>query len=231
MMAKLYSMLAIFSIATMLATGGLCTFLYGSGKINAGRLDTIAAVLRGEFDESEQETPEEAAVAEENQQEESGRAQSAEEVRAVRHQSHLRMQMLERARQDMTAQRRLLDQSLQYLIEKEEQVTQKHSDFTEQQKQLTEEVQDIGFERELEYVASLPPKQAKDHIIYTWNKRQADAVRLFMQLDVSKGKRILKEFKTPEEARITSQLLEQLRTQKLEDHASESGTTDGATTP
>lgn len=231
MMAKLYGMLAIFSIATMLALGGLGTFLYGSGKINAGRLDTIAAVLRGELDESEQEPPEEAAVAEENQRDESGRAQSAEEVRAARHQSHLRMQMLERARRDMAAQRRLLDQSLQYLIEKEERVTQQHSDFTEQQKQLTEEVQDIGFERELEYVAGMPPKQAKEHIIYTWNKRRADAVRLFMRLEVSKGKRILKEFKTPEESRIRSQLLEQLRTQEPEESANESGKTDGTTTP
>jgi hypothetical protein len=79
----------------------------------------------------------------------------------------------------------------------------------------------------VEYVAGLAPAQAKEHVLRLWKKQPADAVRLFMQLDVGRGKRILAQFKTPEELETMSQLLEQLRLQEPPEQAEGSGTTTG----
>ena len=168
MIAKLYNSLAIVAIATMLAAGGSLAFLAGSGRLSAERIDTIAAVLRGELDDdSEEDAVEEAA----EEQPEQPRGQSAEQVRQARLRDHLRSQALERAKRDVEARQRLLDQALQHLINEQEHFVDDKTKWSEKRDKFTAADQDAGFQRELEYVAGLPPKQAKEHVIRLWKMR------------------------------------------------------------
>lgn len=235
MIAKLYNALALFSIATLLALGGFGAFLAGSGRVNGQRLETIAAVLRGELDDraeeaAEPEAAEPAAEAPATAQN-VRRQPSAEEVAAARQRDHLHRQALERALRDLQAQKRLLDQTLQHALSEEERLAEQRRAWQQEQQKLTQEVREAGTERELELLASLPPKQAKEHILRVWQKSRDDAVALIMQLDVSKAKRIFAQMKTPEEQNIMSELLEQLRLQELSGEASASGTTREAAAP
>ncbi|MGD8454323.1 MAG: hypothetical protein PVJ57_21125 [Phycisphaerae bacterium] len=230
MMAKIYNILAIIGIATTLAFASFAGVLFGTGNLTGARLGTIAAVLRGELDDVGQSgdgTPTTQAAGDET-----GRGPTADEMRQARQADHLRGLLLERAQRDVQARQKLLDQALQGLIEEQESLASAQASYKEQRQQLVAEDQDQGFEQELAYVAGLPPKQAKEHIIYVFNKQPIDAVRLLMHLDIGKGKRILSQFKTPQELQIMSQLLEQLRLQGAQGYdATESGTTNGAASP
>ena len=227
MIAKVYNALAIVAIANMLALGGFAGFLIIGGKLTPERAEAIASVLRGEMDE--------AAAAEEGDVEGTDegaaagpeRRRSGEEVRMAREHDRMRHLEIERARRDVEARQQLLDQSLHDLVTGQEEFTEERQAWTKERAKLTTEDQDRGFEQELEYVAGLAPKQAKEHLILVYNKHSADAVRLLMHMDVSRGKRILAQFKTPEELQIMSQLLEQLRNQDEAIPADESGTTAG----
>jgi hypothetical protein len=227
MIARIYNALAIVAIATLLAFNGFCAYLVGSGRLNAGRLATIAAVLRGELEYSAQ-----AASAPEATQAaaQSLGGQSADPVRAARQAAALRGQMLERAKHDVEARQRLLDQALQHLLDEQEQAKAQQTAATRERAKGSAD-QDPGFQRELEIVAGLPPAQAKEYIVRLWKKQPADAVRMVMNLDTSRVKKVFGQMKTPEEMEVISQLLEQLRQQDPESYAQESGTTEGAAPP
>lgn len=228
MMTKVYNGLALASLATMLAGGGLLGYLVGSGRLNAERMNLVAAALRGELDGYSEPVLEETGAPDEPDR---PRGHSAEEVRAARQRDHLQSQMIERAKRDVEARQRLLDQTLQALIAEREQFDDQKQAWTQQRAQMTEEVQDAGFERELELVSSLPPKSAKAHIIRLWGSSRTDAVRLIMRLDTRKTTNIFAQMKTPAEQEVMSQLMEQLRIQNPEGHATESGTTAGDAAP
>ena len=51
-MAKLYNGLAILAIATTLAVGAFVGLLFGSERLTGQRIETIAGVLRGEYDDA-----------------------------------------------------------------------------------------------------------------------------------------------------------------------------------
>ncbi len=229
MISKLYNMVAIISIATLLALAGFSAFLFGSGRVTAERLDTMAAVLRGEFDELAEDA--EPATGTDQTQPRGRRRAAAEEVRAAQQVDQLRYQMLERARRDVDARQALLDQALQHVINEQETLVTQRTDLTQKQRALTDEALDVGAKRELDLLAELPPKQAKDHIIRVWNNSPAAATRLLLALDDRKAARVLKEMKTPDEQLVMSQLLEQLRTQELPGATATSGTTAGAAAP
>lgn len=228
MIAKLYNVVAMISIATVLAVGGFAGWLGVSGRLNAARLQTVAKVLRGELDQAA-EPQAEPAVAESESAAPSG--QSLERVRAARQRDQLHELMIERAQKDLAARQELLDQTLQNLLNEQEQVVSKPAKVSETREKPAMVDHDAGFRQELELISGLQPKQAKEHMVRMWKKQPADAVRLMSQLDPARGKRILAQFKTSEELEIMSQLLEQMRLQGVQAYAKESGTTRGAATP
>jgi hypothetical protein len=228
MSLKLYNLLAIVSMATVLATGGFCGYLGWSGRLSAERLETIAAVLRGEIDPNSRSVTEQPTTA---PAKEASGTDAATEAKADRSERSLRSLRLERARRDIEARQRLLDQTLHMVMTKQEALTEQEAVAVTQTEKPETAEPDRGFEQELEYVSGLDPKQAKEHLVYEFKKHPADAVRLLSSLDVSRGKRILAQLKTPDELQIMSQLLEQLRLQNVDGYAKESGTTAGAASP
>ena len=106
-------------------------------------------------------------------------------LRQRRLQSHL----LERAARDIEAQRRLLDQSLQYLVNEREQLAAQQADWAAEQQKVTGEVVNEAAQKHLELFAGLAPQQAKEHLVWLWSTNKAEALALVMQLEVATTKR------------------------------------------
>jgi len=226
LLSKLYNALSVFAIATLLAGGGLSAYLLTSGKVTAERVEKIAGVLRGEYDEDPAaDAPDEAGATE---QDAPPRAPSTKELRDERRAGRLQRAALERSKRDLTAQAELLKHAMHDLIQRQERLDSDRTTWREQMAKLTDSARDEGFQRELTYVSKLAPKQAKEHLVRTWNKHKADAVRLLNALNTSTGQRILEQMKSPEEIQIVHELLEQLRLMNLEELAPGSGKTEGA---
>ncbi len=213
-MSKLYNALAVVAIANLLAVGGLLGLLASTGRLAPDRVDAALRALRGEAPASQ---PAEAEVQHaETVSTAPARQQSAEEIREQQRHEQLRRATLDRAMRDLAAQRELLDQVLHEVITRQEQLEKQQQDWLAQRAKLRSEAQDDGFEKELEFVAGLPPKQAKEHLVKTWKQSQADAVRLVGGLKPSKAKELLSQLKTPEELDIMHQLLVELREQDVD---------------
>ncbi|MEP0846848.1 MAG: hypothetical protein HRF50_08515 [Phycisphaerae bacterium] len=229
-MSKLYDVLAVLSVSTVLALVGVVGVMYGQGRLDSENVNKIAEILRGEdaaaTSQPTASQPAEAANEPKVPVAAGPTSRSTDELREQRSAERLRRAALERATEDLLAQKRLIDQALQELITREEALESEKSAWIEQQKKLREEIQDEGFERELQFVAKLAPKQAKEHVLRIWKKCPADAVRLFNALKVSTGQQILAQFKSAEELDILHELLEQIRRQEVERAAPRSGTTD-----
>lgn len=224
-MSKLYGLLSILSIATVLATGSFCAYLVFEGKLNGERVEKIAAVLRGELDMAAASQPT-SAPASQPMEEETHVRRSAEELKAHKREERLQRAILDRAAADTKAQRDLLNQALQELVQREEKLQSEKTAWDDQRKKMTEQAQDAGFEKELALVSKLPAKQAKEHLLLTWQQQKADAVRLLNALKPSTAQAILKELKTPEEAAVLHELLEQLRLSNSKDADVGSGKTE-----
>ena len=229
MLSRLYNLLSTVSIATLLAGGGFSAFLFGTGRLNAARLERIAAVVRGELDEFPQSQP--ATQPAESDEPPVGRDQSLERIDAARRQRRLQSHLLERAARDIEAQRRLLDQSLQYLVNEREQLAAQQADWAAEEQKVTGEVVNEAAQKHLELFAGLAPQQAKEHLVWLWSTNKAEALALVMQLEVATTKRILAQMKAPEEQKILSELLEQLRTYEASGAATMSRKTAGDAAP
>lgn len=230
MLGKLYNLVAVVAVATLLGGGGFLCYLYGSGKLTAQRVDLLAAVLRGDLDEQAEGLVASGEISSEPQAEEV-RARSAEEVRALRQREHLERLEVERALADLEAQRRLLSHAMHEVVVEQERLEDEQAAFTDRRQQIISAAKDEGFQKELAYIETLSPRQAKEHIVRVWRRDKADAVRLLIELDVARGRRIFEQFKTKEELDIQTDLLERIRLQGLEGYATTSGTIDGGSNP
>lgn len=233
MFGKLFNAVATLALATLLAGGGFVGYLFSSGHLNRARVETISRVLRGELD-----TPAPGAEAvssgpAQTQPASPPQASSEDEVREIRRREHLERLEAERAASDLDARRQLLDQVLQHVIQEQERLAEarKTAETVTQRKKTQETSLEAGFQKELELVSGLQPRQAKEHILRVWKKQPADAVRLLKDMDEGRVKRIFEQFKTPDELQIQSDLLEQIRLQGMEGHADASGKTTGAAAP
>lgn len=226
MLAKIFNAAAALALATMLAVGGFVGYLTATGRLNATRLERIAAVLRGELDQWPSAAPAPAEPAPDD----SAATRPAGPVHAARERDHLARLQSERAARDLEAQRRLLEQVLQRVIQEQEALAaqRKLSQVETKQQQEASAAADAGFKKELELVSGLQPKQAKEHIVRVYKKQPADAARLLQEMDAGRVKRVLEQFKSPEELQIQSDLLEQVRLQASQGLAESSGKTAGS---
>lgn len=226
MLGKLYHVIAVVSIAIVLAGGGLLAVLYGTGRLTAERLETIAHLLRAGADAQTATAP----GTPESQPAAAGgaaRLASAEELRAQQRDSQLRRALTERARRDLAAQRELLDRALQDLIVREERFAAEVQAQKSELEQRSGKVRDEGFEKELKIVQKLPAKLAKEHVIRKWKQSPADAVRLLNALPESASKRIFGQMTAGEELQIMHELLERLASEKVDRLTDGPGTTAG----
>lgn len=223
MLGKLYNFAAIGAIATVLSLGSFAGLLWGTGRLSSAQLSQIAAVLRGtESAEPVAETPTD--TTDPNAPPEEIRRQSADEVRALRQDDHLERLEIERGLADLEAQRRMLDQVMQRVVEDQDGLVADRQRFEQARNAASQKLLDEGFKRELNIVKNLKAEQAKEHILRLWKSAPNDAIRLLCGMDEREVKRIFEQLKTPEELDIQTDLLEQIRLQGMQGYA-KSGTT------
>ncbi len=216
MLSKLYSLLAVLSMAVLLSLGSLVGYLVAFGKLDRTKAAQIVQLIRGDLkipdEDSQQAGPGPAA----SQPAEPGGAPSEETIRQQRRLARLHRAALDRAREDLRARRALLDQVLGDLITRQEQFEREKAEWVRRQQALRAQARDEGFARELAYIAKLSPKLGKDHLIRTYRENPTTAVRILNALSPSVGQRILDQFRTPEELSILHDLLDRLRQADIE---------------
>jgi hypothetical protein len=214
-MARLYHLLALLAIPVLLAGSGAVGYLAYAGRLNAATLDAVAGALRGAAPRDARAAGPISTTQPAGEDYADGSAgASAEALRVARRTERLGRAVAERAAADLAARQALLDQSLQSLLSLQEDFARKQTEAAEAQMRQSGAGHDEGFAREVEYVAKLSPKLAKEHVLRTFQSSQADAVRLLMALQPAQGQRILEQFKTPDEIEVMHNLLEQIRTQE-----------------
>jgi hypothetical protein len=230
-LSKAFNAVSSLALATVLALATFVGYLVGTHRLTGPRLESIAGVLRGELD-----TLPKAAAAPESSAPTSAPAEmprvcTEEMLKSQRKRQRLEMLATERAARDLDAQRRLLEQVLQHVMQEQERLAREKLEFAKQREKVQQVARDEGFQKELELVADLAPRQAKEHVLRLWRKQPADAVRLLTAMDEGQARKILEQFKSADELQIQTDLLEQIRLQGTEGHANASGTSSGAATP
>lgn len=219
LIARVYNVIAVASIATLLALLGWGGTLLATGRLTPARAETIARVLRGELDAApaaESDATHDTAA--------SPAPRSIAELREQRRREQMARAVSDRALRDLQAQRDLLAQASQHLIRESEKLDRSRGDWEAQRRKLQNQQSDAGFQEELKLVAKLAPNQAKEHLLMTWHKHPADAVRLVKALGPSRAQRILDQLKTEDEKQILHALLEQLRLQDIDQFVPKAGT-------
>lgn len=213
--SRVFNSLAIVAISTLFASGGFVTYLVAAGKLTAVRMERMAAVLRGDLDQIPASQP--AGEAHAASQPASAPVHAtADEIRRLRTQERISAALAERYSRDLDAKRELLEKAVANLISEQETFEKTRTEWKTAQDRMRQQNEDEGFRAEVDLVRKLPDAQAKEHVIATWKKHPADAVRLMKALGTSKSASVLKQFKTQEEVQIVHELLEQLRSQDVD---------------
>jgi flagellar motility protein MotE (MotC chaperone) len=227
MLSKLIQIAGMIALATLLGAGGFGGYLYATGQLDADRIETLAKVLRGELDGLAEGGDGDSDRVEGGDAESQGEPtrRSAEEADARRRRENLESLRTERAHADVKARLDLLDQAMLAVAKEHERLTEREEDFAKQREKHDETVFDAGFHQELELVSKMKAETAKDHIVSVWQRSPDIAVRLISELSLRKKAEIIERFRTPEEAQIRTELLEQVRIQGTTKEAAPSGMT------
>ena len=201
-MKRLYSILALAAIAHLGLLAGLVGFLFGTGRLDADRIEQIAAVIRGDLDDDAITTapatqptsvPRDLATAETIRQQ-----QELEEIQRRRLQ-----QQVQQARQAMD----LASLARVDVIRRSESLDRQRKAFDAQRRALAQQADTTGFQKTLTLYGSLPASQAKIMLI---RRPEADAVRLLGALTARKASAILGACRTEEELAWADKMLKQM---------------------
>lgn len=230
MLTKLIHSTGLVSTATLIAMASFMGYLLTSGRLDAPRAQAIAAVLRGEHPYPPTTQP--AAPATQPAADASHEPPTIAEPTEVRRRQELMESLrLERARADLEARQRILDQLMLDVVAGQEKLERMNAERAQDAARKTAAAKDgggasdDGFQKELQLFSQMKPALAKEHLVRVWATHKEDAIRLVVNLDDGRSKRLFEQFKTPDEMKMMSELLEQIRTQGIEGLAEPSGTT------
>ena len=218
MLKRIYNAVAILAIVNLLVMAVLIGVAWASGRLSAERVEQLAMVLRGEFDEEQAPTTQPAATqpAPQAASEKIRHDEELEEILARRFDWHRRelenlVSLIDAARLEQLQQREALQQEVaQY----------------EQAKQAwLEQEQRDGFKRSLEYFESVDPKIAKELLR---QKKETDAAQFLSAMNSRKGRDIIEACSTPEDRAWIGRVLntiEQGAASQAEDPTTPTGST------
>jgi hypothetical protein len=201
---SLYQVISILAIANLVCLIGLVIFLAATGRLDAERVDQIAAVLRGEPPVPTASTTQPTTQPVEAETAETRLAQAREET-------DLAFRVLERKRREVADRQRLAEALMMDVVRRQETLSEDQSAFQEQQRKIEEQRLQEGFVKELELLTSVKPKVRKDMLVA---KSDVDAVRLMMEMDERAGKQVIEACKTPAEKAWISRILHLIQTQQ-----------------
>jgi hypothetical protein len=205
-MKRIYHILALIALVAVFALAGFTGFLFGTGRLSAQRVDQIAMVLRGEFPKpaaapASQPATQPAPPAPQPSRAEIARMQAQKEYyelagERLRAEADQRRQLNQRIQLDITRESEHLEARRQ---EEDKARPRKPGPPTPAQSQ--------AMEKELEVFSTMDPKLARDLLM---NRKEPDAIQLFMQLEPNRVKKIVDACKTEEERTWIGRILNQL---------------------
>jgi hypothetical protein len=199
---SLIHLVSALAIVNLLAVIGAVGFLFGTGRLDADRVERIAEIILGE---DEEETEEIAAEIEQPDEKEQAQVKLAR----AREESDLIRRMFERQERETRDRQRLVDAMMLDVTRRQEELADDRELFDEQQRNLREERLQSGFQKELELLEAAKPKVRRDLLRA---KSDADAVRLMMEMDSRAGKQVVDACKSPQEKVWISRILYEIET-------------------
>jgi hypothetical protein len=201
MMKRLFNILVLVALINFFTLIGFVSYLFASGRLNEQRINQMAMVLRGEYDEEEAPAMQPAKKAD-------APIRSAEEIALAKESERYNELMGERRIREIEDRRRLGEDTRMEVDRLLREVTEQEKRVSEQLEAVREEKMLAGFEKQLEYFSKMDPKRAK-HLMMK-EMKEADVVQLLMAMDESRVPKIIDTCKTDEELSWIGRILTQI---------------------
>ena len=202
-LSLLGSLLVYFAVATLIAEAMILGYCWSKGRLDRNKLIQIAAVAQGIDLVALKGEPKPL------QEEPSSEQPSYEQIVQARAMTFRNLELREQALKNSLDQWRadqqtLADEKLRY--------NKQHDQYQSQLAALEKGSENAGLEQTRGILAKLAPKQAKELLLGMLKKDEmTDVVTLLRDMPDGSRAKILKEFKTPEDAEKLDEVLRQLR--------------------
>jgi hypothetical protein len=215
-MVKKLSIVVLLMLAlNFLAVAGGVGYLFGTGKLDGDKAKQIGAILFPEPPAPEpkvEEQPDPATTQPllrlDTLLNQTADKSVAEQVEFIRAAFDGQAAQLDRGRRELLDMKRQLEAAKMELARDRAAADDRERGLIARAEQQKQSEVDKGFRSTLEVYNALPTKQVKDHFM---TLEESTVVRFLQAMDSSRAGRILKEFKTPEEASKAQTLLEMMR--------------------
>ena len=205
MLRRMYNSLALIALINLFAICGLVSYLFASGRLDEEKIDQIAQVLRGEYAMTQPAAtqPVETVVVPQR---------SRAEIADMQAKKELYWLIGERLQSEIQ-QRQDLNKSVQLeVVRRLEEIEKKNERFEQEKQEFQKQSQQEGFTEVLEMYSSMEPKLAKELLK---NKSDADGVRILMEMDPNRRKKIINACKDQADRDWIRRILDQI--QKLDE--------------
>lgn len=201
-MKRIFTALSVVAMLNLAALAGLAVYARTQQWLTKDRVRRAIAVLKG--DEKEPSAKPTTMMAEiapppaRSSVEKRRRSEDLDEITRTE---------LDRRRREIQDGWKLLETQQIALVRDREELEQTRARYVEEQRQLARSSGDNSVQKELEIIAGLKPKQAKELLR---QKQDADVVALLKAMDDRKVRKIVGECKSEEERQWIGRILEQM---------------------
>lgn len=199
-MKRLLTALALVSMMNMAAMAGLAGFAWSRDWLRRERLSRALAVLRGE---EAGPAPATMPAAETS----APGFDAAEQRRREQEAAAIARTELERRQREIRNGWELLERQQLAFVRAKEEWEEDRKRIEEEQRRREEEADDSGFRKELDILSGLKAKEAKELLRL---KKDADVVRILLEMEPRKARKIVGECKKSEERLWIGRILEKL---------------------
>jgi len=199
-MRRVLQAISLFAVTQLLAIGGLVGYLVGTGRLNAERADQIAKVLRGEW-------PKPAPPATQPVEPKSVPETASSQLVRSREQREFYSLLAQRQVRELEDRARLNRMIQLDVVQKLEEIEKRQQEMQDRQKERSQRPARDGFSKEIEVFSTIEATRARKLLM---GQREPDAVRLLMELDPGRVRKIVDTCKTTEEMDWARRILAQL---------------------
>ena len=198
---RIFTIVATLAILHLLALGGLMGFLFHNGTLNAGRVELIAAVLRGEHDPP----AEDGAGSVEAAARDAGSAQVA--LAQEQMEEEMTRRQLEREKAELAQRLELVMREMARVQQEREYFEERRRREAESAKKKGEQSYREGFEKQLDLFEKMKPKIAVEYLL---SRNVEEAADLLRAMETRKGKKIIEAATSPNQRKKIDEILKLL---------------------
>ena len=203
---RTYDAIALFALLNMIALGGLVTYVVGTGAIDRQKLESIAAIVRGEDPVGSGETP---SVAEEPAEEAAPAVPGEGPAAASGIDLEIMRREAERIKEELR-QRLALNNSILLRVTTERAAFHEEREVALARSRASQrERQEEGFEKQVAILGAMKPKVAVRHLLGIGDPDEA--ARILLEMSTRKAKKIVEAAKTGEQMRQMMLVLQRIR--------------------